>query len=185
MIRRRSPRCFFDKRTMRSAGLERKGQIRVECPVCHARAWAPRGAEMIRRRSKPRQGPANIPADEWRNPAYRMFLREEGRCVICMKLGNLPKGWWVPCDPAHTENGGMRQKGPDSGAAPLCRRHHDEYDGKAPLPNRADGTPRERNHTAFEEFYGVDMKAEAAAWWGTFQTIFAKPYGRTILKKRR
>ena len=42
MIRRRSPRCFFDKRTMRPTGLERKGQIRVECPVCHARAWAPR-----------------------------------------------------------------------------------------------------------------------------------------------
>ena len=138
---------------------------------------------MIRRRSKPRRGPAGIPADEWRNPEYRRFLREEGQCVACVSLARLrcphhygpdereecAKAYSIlPCDPAHTVIGGMRQKGRDSSAAPLCRRHHDEYDGKAPLPNRADGTPRPRNHVAFEEFYGVDMKAEAAVWWKAF-----------------
>ena len=130
---------------------------------------------MIRRRSKPRRGPAGIPADEWRNPAYRMFLREEGRCVICQAHfgGRVPTG---ECDPAHTINAKTSQKGPDSSCAPLCGRHHREFDGHAPLPNHADGSPRPRNHAAFEECYGVDMKREAAAWWGAFQTLFAKPY---------
>ena len=129
---------------------------------------------MIRRRSKPRRGPAGIPADEWRNPAYRMFLREEGRCVVCQAYfgGRVPTG---ECDPAHTENGGMRRTGPDSSCAPLCRRHHDEFDGKAPLPNRLNGEPRRRNHEAFEEFYGVNMKAEAARWWKAFKEWLTGP----------
>ena len=121
----------------------------------------------VRKRRKPRRGPADIPAECWRNPEYRRYLREEGRDVVSVKLGLFaPMG---ECDPCHTGNGGMRQKGPDSGCAPLNRLHHDEYDGKAPLPNRADGTPRERNHAAFEEFYGVDMATEAARLWAKFR----------------
>ena len=33
----------------------------------------------IRSRRKPRRGPSDVPAGEWRNPEYRRFLREEGR----------------------------------------------------------------------------------------------------------
>ena len=75
----------------------------------------------------------------------------------------------LPCDPAHTVNAKTSQSGADSSCCPLCRHHHDEYDGKAPLPNHANGKPRARNHAAFEEFYGIDMKASAEEWWRRFQ----------------
>ena len=137
------------------------------------RSWPKR-----RRSGPPRRGPVEIPADEWRNPEYRAFLREEGWCVVCQLYfgGHVPAG---DCDPAHTVNAKTSQKGPDSTCAPLCRRHHDEYDGQVPLPNRANGKPRERNHAAFEKFYCVDMKAEAARWWEAFKNHEC-PSRRTI-----
>lgn len=67
------------------------------------------------------------------------------------------------CDACHTENGGMRMKGPDSSCAPLCREHHDQYDGRAKLPNGKVG------RVEFERYYGVDMRAMAAAWWDLYQ----------------
>lgn len=103
------------------------------------------------RRARPRRGPATIPLEEWRNAAYRRFLREEGRCVACLKeiLGLWPQ-LMPTCDPAHTENNGMRSKGRDSSCVPLCRNHHREYDS---------------GRVAFEKRYSVDMKVEAAVWW--------------------
>ena len=97
-----------------------------------------------------------------------MFLREEGRCVVCQKLGRLaPRG---ECDPAHTEHGGMAYKGADSSAIPLCRACHDQFDGKVPLPgvrcNQRAGKPP---HAAFAEFYDIDPKREAAVWWKLFE----------------
>lgn len=47
MRRKKRPikaRCFFDQRVMKSTGLHRKGMVRVECPVCHARAWVQEAA---------------------------------------------------------------------------------------------------------------------------------------------
>ena len=138
----------------------------------------------IKRRRKPRRGPADIPAECWRNPEYRRYLREDGRCVVCVAISerrflvsctpeeaNVCARYFanLPCDPAHTEHGGTSQKGRDSSCIPLCRVHHDQADGKSPLPNHANGKPRARNHAAFEEFYGVDLKAEAAKWWAAFQ----------------
>jgi hypothetical protein len=123
----------------------------------------------IKRRRKPRRWPSDIPADSWRNPEYRRYLREEGRCVVPGCYSHQLRFGGGICDPAHTEKGGMRQRGPDSSCVPMCRSCHDCYDGKTPLPKHADGTPRPRNHAAFEEFYGVDMKAEAAKWWAAFQ----------------
>jgi hypothetical protein len=32
-------RCFFDRCVMKATGIHRKGEVRVECPVCHIRAW--------------------------------------------------------------------------------------------------------------------------------------------------
>jgi hypothetical protein len=50
---------------------------------------------------------------------------------------------------AHTQNNGMGSKGPDSSCAPLCRKHHREYDS---------------GREAFEAKYGIDMKQLAADW---------------------
>jgi hypothetical protein len=57
-------------------------------------------------------------------------------------------------DPAHTANNGMSSKGPDSSCAPLCRRHHREYDA---------------GRAAFEAAYAIDMAALAVQWWADWQ----------------
>ena len=67
------------------------------------------------------------------------------------------------CDPAHTENNGMRSKGRDSSCAPLCRDHHDQFDGHKRLPNGKVG------RVAFEEYYLLDMKSVAEKCWKRFQ----------------
>jgi hypothetical protein len=107
-----------------------------------------------KRRAKPRRGPL-------RDKIYRRWVsgqfcavsanydwekREPGD--MCSGSGNTPK------DPAHTENNGMGSKGPDSSCAPLCRKHHREYDA---------------GRAAFEQKYGVDMKAIAAQLWARYQ----------------
>src|SRR5690242_14177889 len=102
-----------------------------------------------RRRATLRRGPM-------RCPEYRAWLREEGFCAVCWpkhspRTGSMLKPCIDTCDPCHTENGGMRMKGPDSGCAPLCRVHHDQYDGRAKLPNGEVG------RAAFEAYYGVKM----------------------------
>ncbi len=90
-------------------------------------------------------------------PKYREYLRVFGKCEVCHSTwGSWP---WATCDPCHTENGGMHMKGPDSGCAPLCRTHHDQYDGRAKLPNGEVGK------RAFEAHYGIDMRAVAAKWY--------------------
>lgn len=96
------------------------------------------------RRSQPRRGPAGIPAEEWRSDLYVSFLHQEGYCVVCK--ARYPDG-------AHTQNNGMRSRGPDSSRAPLCRWHHQEYDA---------------DRRQFEERYEKDMKREAAVWWLAF-----------------
>ena len=101
-----------------------------------------------RKRAQPRRGPL-------RCPEYRAWLRENMWCVIGViegsegcrpQLGEL--------DAAHTENNGMRSKGPDSSCAPLCRKHHREYDA-----GRAD----------FERIHKIDMQAIAAGFWLLWQ----------------
>ena len=119
---------------------------------------------MIRsRRTGPRRGPPGIPSEEWRNPTYRRFLVDVGRCVICLKWPVQRNKWWGFCDPAHTEHNGMSSKGRDASCAPLCRCHHNQYDGQSKLPNGEVG------HESFEAYYRIDMKAVAAEWWKRFQ----------------
>jgi hypothetical protein len=91
---------------------------------------------IVKRRAKPRRGPM-------RSPEYRAWLKTK-RCCVCPAMSS---------DPAHTENNGMRSKGPDSSCAPLCRQHHEEYD---------------RGRKAFEVKYDVDMKQAAKAFWFLF-----------------
>ncbi len=99
-----------------------------------------------RRKGPARRGPAGIPADEWRNPAYLDFLRSEGKCVVCHKRG---------CDPCHGPVNGTSSKGPDAGALPMCRAHHDVQ--------TVIGWPE------FERGYGFSREIESAAWFYTFK----------------
>ncbi len=109
------------------------------------------------RRSTPRRTEQN------RDPQYLGWLRSEGRCAVCVTFrgtGDVKAGFLEGfCDPCHTENGGASMKGPDSGCAPLCRTHHDQYDGRMRLPNGEVGK------RAFEAHYGLDMRAVAAKWY--------------------
>lgn len=99
-----------------------------------------------RRAGKPRRGPPDIPADRWRNPGYLQFLRNEGKCLICQGRG---------CDPAHGPVNGQSSKGPDSGAGPLCRAHHDEQ--------------HRIGWHSFECRYGFSREIESAVWWSAYQ----------------
>lgn len=112
-------------------------------------------APIPRKRAKPRR------TNQSRDPGYLAYLREFGLCAACTSctIGELLSRHHLFCDPCHTKNGGMSMKGPDSGCAPLCRVHHDQYDGRAKLPNGEVGK------VAFEAYYGLDMKAVAAKWY--------------------
>ena len=114
-----------------------------------------------KRPGPPRRGPHEIPAKEWRNPGYRAWCTKQ-QCAIpgCYSNQISWDGGWA--EPAHTEFGGMSQKGPDRSCVPLCRTCHDKYDGKSPLINTLYG------HSEFEKFYGVDMKFLAAAHWARY-----------------
>jgi hypothetical protein len=116
----------------------------------------PRSRKPIKKRTKPRRGPL-------RCKAYRDWLRQQ-RCAVYSQDAVTPDGAEHcfnmyryssnPIDPAHTQNNGMRSKGPDSSCVPLCREHHEEYD---------------RGRKAFEAKYGVDLKKIAAEHWKRFQ----------------
>lgn len=117
----------------------------------------------IARRSKPRRGPL-------RSESYRAFIRHTGVCPACQVASMTLGGPEIPlkliagfqggfCDAAHTENGGMRMKGPDSSCVPLCRVHHREYDS---------------GRTSFERKYALDMKRLASEWWYLFQHLNTK-----------
>ncbi len=92
-----------------------------------------------KRRAKLRRGPLIC-------TAYRLWLKNKPCCVCHV----------TPCDPAHTKNNGTGSKGPDSSCAPLCRKHHEEYDA---------------GRKAFEKKYALDMKEAAAAFWGVYQYL--------------
>jgi hypothetical protein len=73
----------------------------------------------------PRRGPVGTDMERWRNPDYLAYLRRECRCVVC----------WIEhwetvrnCEASHGPVNGMRSKGPDAEAIPLCnawaRGHH-------------------------------------------------------------
>jgi hypothetical protein len=103
---------------------------------------------VIRRRSRPRRGPAGIPPDEWRNPPFRRFLTIWGRCAVCLAGG---------CDPAHGPVNGGSSKGPDCECIPLCPLHHAEQ--------HAIGWP------AFEALHEINRLLIAVRWWAMFQIL--------------
>lgn len=113
------------------------------CPTC--KRAMPRPLKEVR--SKARRGPM-------RDPKYRRWCSTQ-QCVIVLEftVPELEKYIGLPIDPAHTQNNGMRSKGPDSSCVPLCRKHHQEYDA---------------GRVAFEKKYGVDMKREAAEHYARY-----------------
>jgi hypothetical protein len=102
----------------------------------------------------PRKRPGGPRRGPLRSPKYLAFLRSHGWCVICGASG---------CDPAHGPVNGLSSKGPDNEAVPMCRKHHDQLDGHAPLPNK------EYGRKAFEEYYQIGLAQQARYWWGRFQ----------------
>lgn len=106
-------------------------------------------ATRIRQCRKPRRGPM-------RNAKYKAWLK--GRvCQACriMKLiyrDRLCASGEV-VDPCHTSNNGMSSKGPDSGCAPLCRSHHEEFDS---------------GREAFDAKYNISMSEQAAIHYALF-----------------
>lgn len=110
--------------------------MRERCPTCHQL----KPQRIAKTRSKPRRGPM-------RDQKYRRWCREQ-RCAV----SGVPPGPFI-IDPAHTENGGMRCKGPDSSCVPLERSLHLEYD---------------RGRMAFEAGYGVDMRALAKEYYAAY-----------------
>lgn len=77
-----------------------------------------------KRRSKPRR------VAVVREPEYLAFLREEGRCPVCLTHGApyMKRVWTQIIDPAHGKVNGYGSKGSDLEAIPLCRLHHDEME---------------------------------------------------------
>jgi len=138
--------------------------IRRRSPLRRSTKPIARNVPPNKRRKGVRRGPPGIPADEWRNKEYLQFLRDEGRCVPCDKamesIGGPPLGIGWPahpgvCEPMHGPPNGRSQKGPDAGAIPGCRPHHEEQ--------TRIGWP------AFEQKYGFDRKHEAGSWFAAFR----------------
>ena len=108
------------------------------CPTC--------------KRAMPRRG-AN-PKKPLRDTAYRKWLRTQP-CIVVTHSINFACSPFPPGnDAAHTQNNGMRSKGPDSSCVPLCRKHHTEYDA---------------GRAAFEKKYGANMRQLAAEHYARYQ----------------
>jgi hypothetical protein len=120
-----------------------------------------------RRPGPPRRGPAGVPADEWRNPEHLQFLRDEGKCYACivefkrrhsvLTVDGVRDAIAIvagACEPMHGPPNGRSQKGPDAGAIPGCRPHHEEQ--------------TRIGWAAFEAKYGFSREVEARVWWGAF-----------------
>lgn len=99
-----------------------------------------------RKRAKPRRGPL-------RDPGYLAFLREEGACAVALGF----TGRWThgPCEAAHRPVNGMRSKGPDNEAIPLCSEHHREQ--------------HQLGWRAFEDKHRINRAGIAAVWYAAYQ----------------
>jgi hypothetical protein len=94
-----------------------------------------------KRRAKPRRGPM-------RDPAYRAWLHSKPCACGCGRM---------PCHAAHTQNGGMRMKGPDSSCVPLY-----------PACHTGGPLSYDFGRRAFEARHGVDMRAIAARYYAEY-----------------
>ena len=107
-----------------------------------------------KKRAKPRR------VSVLRDRGYLDWLSAECLCVACVLLKMIYRDRKCasgsgPVDPAHGPVNGMRSKGPDDGAIPLCRQHHTEQ--------------HEIGWEAFETKYGFSREAEAKTHFAAFQ----------------
>lgn len=116
-----------------------------------------------KKRATARRGPIGIPPEEWRNIRYRRWVANRACCIPRCHTRISEASDLSRVDPAHTERGGQSQKGPDRSCVPLCRYHHNCYDGKIKIESGKVG------QKAFEEYHEVDMKAMAAKYWRMFR----------------
>lgn len=114
--------------------------MKPRCPTCNRPM--PHTVSIPQKRAKPRKGPM-------RDAKYLAWCRQQ----LCVAPGDYFEDHSVDVDPAHTQNNGMRSKGPDSSCVPLCREHHEEYDA---------------GRKAFEKKYGLDIKALAAEHYARY-----------------
>lgn len=110
-----------------------------------------------RRRNKPRRVAVTRDADD----RHGEFLRSRPCAIAALHICN------GRIEAAHTSNNGRSSKGPDSERVPLCKKAHDEYDGKTKLPGEPMGAPR--GHKAFEAYYRIDMAREGRANYMLFE----------------
>jgi len=111
-----------------------------------------RRTPLKRKRSTPRR------VSVLRDREYLDWLRER-HCVACTLLkmiyqDRLCASGSMPIDPAHGAPAGMRMKGPDNEAIPLCRSHHEEQTKL--------GWP------AFEQRHGIDRAKEAEIHYSAY-----------------
>jgi len=91
---------------------------------------------------------------------------------VCCRYKYPGGGEWMtkqtaPSDPAHTaKTNGARSKGPDSSCIPLCRRHHDEMDGRL--------STKITTKTAFAEKYDLDLAREAAEFYAAYNIVMGR-----------
>ena len=100
---------------------------------------------IAKRRSKPRR------TSVLRDRGYLDWLKDR-ECVI--RDGG-PS--FKMSDPAHGPSTGMRVKGPDNEAIPLCRHHHNEQ--------------HRIGWQAFEAKYGFSREKEAAAHYALYRLV--------------
>lgn len=128
--------------------LRNKAKVCRTCRRLVNRLCAPVGPAKVicKRRTKARRVSVS------RDAGYKRWLRGQECAIYFFSLAGQCSG---PMDPAHTaHNNGMSSKGSDSSCAPLCRKHHTEYDG---------------GRVEFEKKYGIDMGKLAAENYARFQ----------------
>jgi len=110
-----------------------------------------------RRRKKPRQ------VSVVRDRKYLDWLHDR-RCVACVKMNRSLSEEWFVCgrlaDPAHGPPNGLGSKGPDDGAIPLGRKHHEEQ--------------TRIGWVEFEDKYMFYREAEAKAHYAAFKLVGAE-----------
>ena len=88
-----------------------------------------------------------------RDRGYLDWLKRQ-KCAVGNAVHRRAVQLRYGCDPAHGPSNGTGSKGPDDGAIPLCRHHHNEQ--------HQIGWP------AFEAKYGFSREAEAIVYYQTY-----------------
>ena len=117
----------------------------------------------------------------WRSPEYMRWISQLP-CCMCVPIVRFLATYGDTgirlSDPAHSgSDGGTSMKSSDSSCIPLCRMHHNQFDGQEKCPSGEVG------RAAFIRYYGLpvdDIVAELNHEW-TIRT--GKPVGKATKGK--